>query len=457
MARPNSDAKAGYYPLSTEHLPGIAALITPGAGRILDPCAGEGAALQHLASAWTLTPYANELDHVRAASCREKFGALNAVQGDLRELRASRHVFSVLCCNPPYSHDVTESRTDKRTELALLKASWKWLQVEGLVLWVVYDYHLHDNPHALKFLATHCSTVEVYKLPGLHLRTYQQIVVVGRKLHPTAVNYDDLETRTASLKAKFDEAPQLVVHEKPVYKMPDPPNVQQFRFAPAKLTPDFALQAVQENGVHSTGRYQKLIAPPPPETLERPITLPKAAQVLMLIVSGFTNGITLQMNDGRTVMVRGTIQKTRALSDEEEILDATTGNVVGRKQTFTTRPRSVVTLLDTEGNVETLDTEADVVQFVEDHRAALFTYIKTHHEPLYTFDYGGIKPLLDGVRLPLGNELKPLFTTQKHIIAASYTALQHRKRILVAGEPGLGKTVIGTTLAAAIGKDRKPG
>ncbi|MCI0713718.1 MAG: DUF6094 domain-containing protein [Chloroflexi bacterium] len=463
MARVQADLKAGYYPINTDHLPHIARLFTPGAGKILDPCAGEGAALAYLAQAWGMTPYANELNQERYAQCRERFGALQAVQGDLRQLRASRNAFGVVYCNPPYSLDATADKAHKRTEFQMLGLSWKWVQPGGICLWVVYDYHLSQNPHALDFLTYHAAQVDVYRLPGLHLKQYQQILVVARKrlakLDPSA----DMREALAELTVKAENPRPITEVTKPLYELPTPPDHSRFQFAPATLTPDFALQAVEQAGVHLQNRFQKSIAPPPPETLERPITLPKAAQVLMLIVSGFTNGIVLELGDGRTVMVRGTIQRQRALTQQDEIVEPGSGQIIGRKQTFTTRPKSVVALLDDAGRIELLKDEADIVNFVETHREQLFDYVKTHHPPLYEFDYGGIRELVDGVRLPLKDEksglteLKPLFTTQRHMIAAAYTALQARHRVLISAEPGIGKSILGVTLAAAVGKDRQPG
>src|SRR5689334_13177836 len=116
MARTFSDEKAGYYPLDHAHLQHIRHLFAPGQGKILDPCAGEGNALAYLAEAWGLTPYANELNHQRYAECLRQFGGLQAVQGDLRELRSSQNVFSVVYCNPPYSLDSTADQPNKRTE-----------------------------------------------------------------------------------------------------------------------------------------------------------------------------------------------------------------------------------------------------------------------------------------------------------------------------------------------------
>ena len=184
MAHLQSQIKGGYYPLPPEHLPALASHFkavegvgSTNRGRILDPVAGEGDALQHLAQAWGLTPYANEIDADRAAACRDKFGLERAVCGDLMTLRTPNRAYSAVYVNPPYAEN-TGRADEKRREFEHLAHSWKWVQDGGFVLWVVYAQHMTQR--AAAFLAARSSRVDVYRLPGLHLGTYPQIVVVAK-------------------------------------------------------------------------------------------------------------------------------------------------------------------------------------------------------------------------------------------------------------------------------------
>src|SRR5438445_8812039 len=109
MTRLTSIEKGGYYAFPDEHLPALASLFAPSkrGGKLLDPCAGEGRALDYLARSWNLTPYANELDDARAADCKTLFGSKQTVQGDLYQLKASTASFVALWVNPPYQWQVT--------------------------------------------------------------------------------------------------------------------------------------------------------------------------------------------------------------------------------------------------------------------------------------------------------------------------------------------------------------
>jgi hypothetical protein len=52
MTRLTSIEKGGYYPYPEDHLPALASLFAPDThgGKLLDPCAGEGTALNYLAA-----------------------------------------------------------------------------------------------------------------------------------------------------------------------------------------------------------------------------------------------------------------------------------------------------------------------------------------------------------------------------------------------------------------------
>src|SRR5688572_8052129 len=129
MARAESKMVMGYLPIEERHYTALLSLVAPAipAVRLLDPFAGEGAFLQAAAQAWNVTPYANELDGERAATCINRFGSTQAVRCDVERLIASNNAFGVAWLNPPYDHDKT-AKDNKRIEFAYLRHSWKWLQ-----------------------------------------------------------------------------------------------------------------------------------------------------------------------------------------------------------------------------------------------------------------------------------------------------------------------------------------
>ncbi len=444
MPRLTSLEKGGYYAFPDEYLPAVASLFTPApdGGRLLDPCAGEGRALQHLSDAWKLTPYANELDTDRAAACQALFGPIQAVQGDLYTLRASLGSFPAIWLNPPYTWE-TGSGDDKRRELGMLKHAWKWLQAGGWMMWVVYAHHVTAD--AASFLAKHCKTVDVWRLPGLHLGEYVHVVVVAQEGTPP----QDPALFAQHILQDAANPRELTVLDTPRYAFPPPRTKQRFVFAPKVITPELALQAVQADGAQFGAGFQRLLQPPPPVENVRPVVRPRGGQLALVLAAGLFNGIVVQTEEGRAA-VRSTVEPVEQLVEGTELDES--DETTTEREVYRTRPQVTITLLDERGQITDMSGDAALVDFIGRHKTALLEYLDEHFSPLYNFDYGELAPILNQVQIK-GNHL---YQTQKHVIAATYTALQHRKGVIVVGEPGVGKTALGATLAIALRPHMKP-
>jgi hypothetical protein len=452
MPRLASLAIGSYYAFPDQHLPALASLFAPSesGGRLLDPCAGEGRALAHLADAWRLTPYANELDAGRAAQCRALFGA-RGVQGDLHHLRASHGAFSAVWCNPPYTAETTgrddEDGAGKRRELSMLKHCWPWAEPGGYVLWAVYAHHVSLD--AALFLARRSSAVDVWRLPGLHLGAYAQVVVVARvgraATDPAHIAAQIIEQRSAGA------WPELTMLLEPRYAFPRPAPCKSFVFAPEILTPDVVQAALETESAQAAAGFQALLDPPPPPEPVRPIVRPRGGQLALILAAGLFNGLVLDTPHGRAA-VRSTVEAVEQLvdsratgADGDESDEAQT-----ERQVYQTRPVVTITLLTAGGTVIDASGDEAAVRFIQENRQALLAYIDREMEPLYQFDYSPLAPVL--ARSKGGR----LYATQRHIVGACYAALQHQKSVIIAGEPGMGKTIVGATLAAALLPHMRP-
>ncbi|MBZ0315293.1 MAG: DUF6094 domain-containing protein [Anaerolineae bacterium] len=444
MPRLTSIEKGGFYAFNPAYLPHVAALFAPATqgGRLLDPCAGEGVALKHLAASWHLTPYANELDTERAAACVAKFGAVQAVQGDLFQLRTSTSGFLMAWVNPPYTWDMGSD--EKRRELSFLKHTFKWVQTGGFVAWVVYAHHV--TAEAAAVLAKNCSQVDIWEVPELHLGEYRQVVVIGRI---GQANHEPAAFAQKILQS-VQVPSQLEIMPEPRYQFPAPHPNPRFLFAPKILTPELMLAALQTGSVHQTAQFQNLLEPPPPLDDIRPIVQPRGMQIGLVLAAGMFNGLILEHGElGRTA-VRSTIRTVEELREAPEEVNEDDPTVTER-EVYRTRPVVTITLLTERGEMLPMTGDAALVTFIREHKAALLDYLNTHFKPLYDFNYACIAPSLNRVRIGKG-----LFATQKHVIAAAYTALQQRKGIYLVGEPGVGKSVMGATLAAAMQAHMQP-
>jgi hypothetical protein len=248
--------------------------------------------LQHLSDAWKLTPYANELDSERAAACQALFGPIQAVQGDLYTLRASLGSFPAIWLNPPYTWDMTNA-DDKRRELGMLKHAWKWLAPGGWMMWVVYAHHVTAD--AASFLARHCKTVDVWRLPGLHLGEYVHVVVVAQEGSPP----DEPAQFAQRILQDVANPRELTAQDVPLYSFPQPRTTRRFIFAPKVITPELALQAVQADGAQFGAGFQRLLEPPPPIENVRPVVRPRGGQLALVLAAGLFNGIVVPRRLGR--------------------------------------------------------------------------------------------------------------------------------------------------------------
>jgi hypothetical protein len=444
MSRLSAIEKGNFYPYPEDHLPALASLFTPDThgGKLLDPCAGEGAALHYLSNAWGLHPYANELDTERAAACVRLFGATQAVQGDLYQLRASTTGFVALWCNPPYVWDKTGS--DKRRELGMLKHSLKWLQSDGYALWCVYAHHV--TTEAASYLAARCSQIDIWKLPGLHLGEYTHVVVVARLGQPTV----DPDRRTLQLVelARGNGMPELTIQAMPRYEFPSPVSRKSFLFAPKVISPEIALQAVREGGAQFGSGFTTLLEPPAVSEEVRPVVRPRGRQLALILAAGMFNGLVLDADKGRAA-VRSTVEPVEELIETEG--DPEGGDEETAREVFQTRPRVTITLLSESGDVTDLSGDSALVDFIKAYKPVLMQYLDDHFKPLYSFDYSDLKPVL---AYPKGGKLYP---TQKHVIAACHTALMQRRGVILVGEPGTGKTIMGATVAVALQPQMQPG
>lgn len=447
MSRITSKVKGGYYPFAAEHIPAVTSLFAPASqgGLCLDPCAGEGEAIEALARALNLTPYANELDHDRAQACQARFGLTRAMQGDLFQLRTPHHAYQLLWINPPYTENVGGA-AEKRREFEMLKESWKWCQDGGYVAWVIYAHHLTER--AARFLLENSRAVDVYRVPGLHLNTYQQIVVIARKRPKPADPPPGLDAQSLALAARCadpDTLPELAQRDEAIYRFPAPFKPRRFYFHPEVITPDLVLPALEEFGAQRLSAFQAVPRTPPPAADLEPIVPPRGGQIGLILAAGVFNGLVLELDTGPAA-VRGVVRMAE--------VETTPEHLNGEQETYQRKAQVTITLLHRQGTVTTIEAaDSDrLVDFIKRHRSAFLRYLDDHSQPVYDFDYTELEPVFNRAfrNRPLpGRPVTGPFETQKHVAAAVYKTLQRRKSLVIIGEMGVGKTLLGSTLIGA--------
>ena len=442
MSRMENREVMGFYPIETRHHPAILSLVAPAtpATRILDPFAGEGEFLEVAANAWNVTPYANELDGERAATCIERFGPKQAVRCDAERLIASNNAFQLLWCNPPYDHDGASTPGNKRIELRYLRHSWKWAAEGGLMLWVVYQQHLTE--FAAEFLARNASRVDVWALPGKHLKEYQQIIVAaikGVQGNPEAL-YEQIMAQKAQ--------PRLLeAQPEPVYKLPPPHPISRFVFAPDTIDEQQGLRLIEEGGAWKTQGFQALLHIPQPSPQIEPVVAPRPGHMALVLAAGVTNGAVIDTEDYGQVAIRGKTQQVEQIARVEIEADPNDSERQVKKTTVRLKPTTTLTLLAGDGTVVEMDGDEALLGFITANKRALADYLSCKFKPMYTFDMNGIGGWLDRIRL---KGKYPMYAAQKHVVAAVTRGFQDRDSILLVGSMGTGKTLMGGSTAIAI-------
>ncbi|MEO0562748.1 MAG: DUF6094 domain-containing protein, partial [Chloroflexota bacterium] len=386
-----------------------------------------------------MTPYANELDGGRAEACIARFGPKQAVRCDVERLSASTGAFSVGWLNPPYDHDAA-AKDSKRVEFRFLRHSWKWIADGGLGLWCVYLHHLTED--AMSFLAKHTSRVDVWALPGKHLGEYSQVVVAavkGRHPNPEA-HYADIADQ------KANPLP-LTVQDEPVYKLPPPPKPTRFIFAPDVIDEAQGLRLLEAHGAWATNGFQALLEPPPPPSQIVPVVAPRPGHTALVLAAGVADGAVIESADYGTVAIRGKTQHVEQVARVEVESDPNDPDNQVKKTVIKLKPTTTLTLLSADGTTVEMEGDEALLDFITTNKTALAAYLNNKFEPVYRFDLNGLGRFLGRVRL---NGKYPLYTAQKHVIAAITKGLEHRKGILLSGQMGSGKTAMGSSAAAAI-------
>lgn len=189
--------KNGYFPTDEPTLERIASALEPAvtggalrALRALDPCCGEGAALQTLANhlracGAEVTSYGVELDEERAWHAKTLLGTV--AHADVHDVRISERSFGLLFLNPPYGDLVADAAHTgdakeggrQRHEKIFCRRTFNLLQPGGVLVLIVPFYVLDADLSTM--IARYFERVQVFMSPE---QQFKQCVLFGIKRRP---------------------------------------------------------------------------------------------------------------------------------------------------------------------------------------------------------------------------------------------------------------------------------
>jgi predicted RNA methylase len=431
MARLAAQEKLGYYPTPSAVIPLIASHLKRNGKpyRVLDPCAGTGAALAQLEEelGGNVETLGVELSPKRAEKL--KHNAEKALHTAWNGVLMTDASVALLFLNPPYDH--ARWATQKREEAEFLRRTVEKLQYGGVLAFLIPQHVLADRGTA-RLLAGHFDNLSVYRFPDEEYEAFGQVVVFGIR---TAWNPPDGEAIDAVREYADADLPQLTKGDGQ-YELPA---------SPAKI--NFRRQSLDAR--YKIGKASALGWPdglkdamkPKPEITMKPLIPPRKGHIAMLLASGMFRTTPI-VRDGDVTLLKGRAvkyqEKTETIED-----DTRTTRIVDKF-------RTTVGLIGPDGIRVVDNNEAELRRLMQEYGAEITEKI-LETEPLYNFDPTDEEWEMLGTlsknRDPLPGQDEPgLLPSQKHLAMAGLRSLQDDNTLLIQGEMGVGKTTIAAAL-----------
>lgn len=338
MARYQSQAKKGYYKTPTHLLPVIASYLTcaaPESVRILDPCAGEGEAVETLGTILGLSHtqiYANELDEPRAHACRER--GLVTVCGDgVVELRTVLGGFQCLFINPPYDQ---EGDGTGRTEYKFLQCV-RYLAHNGILVYVVPLGILRDE-RIIRRLAGGFHDIRVLRFPDDDYAAYGQCVMFARR------GRGDTALETHRLLTELANPPVLGDAVGHTWNIPAPTvlALPTFAFFSQNLTEPLITELVATHVARKECAFGLDRQPQRPARSLMPL---RSGHQAVTLATGLMDGIFRDPGTGNLLVISG---KTEVLETRSDEIDDEGRDVRRIRKT----PQAVVTAFDVTASMQ---------------------------------------------------------------------------------------------------------
>jgi hypothetical protein len=331
--------RGGFYPAPPEVVAHAATFLRPPVDQLfsmLDPCAGEGAALRQLGELLGCPPtqtFAIELDDSRAERvCASLPDAHVLAPASFFGCRASRNSFPLIWLNPPFD----DAYGGHRVEEHFLRTATEWLVPGGVMALVCPEDVAGDYSETRRHFATYYENCRIVPFPEKH-RKFNEVIVFGQKCaKPRGGQRDSLAWESVQAPKGF------------VYHIPPGLGPRIFQ----KVEPTES--ELQHLLAHSPLRGH--LTTPPEIPLPSPPLALGIGHVALLLASGQLDGV-VQPEGQAPHVVRGTSRKREYVADITEIenVDGSTT----KKTTLAEKIELVVRTIDLTGRMQThLETAA---------------------------------------------------------------------------------------------------
>lgn len=208
-------ARMGYFPTDLSHVKMLKdAIIFPEAPvNLIDPCCGEGLALQAFAKGVKARTYGIEIDEVRGEEAQRRIQRVG--YGSFFHSRISLNAFQGLWLNPPYL-SVPSEHGSKRLEKAFLADSIRHLQVGGIMIYIIPYYRA--TPDVCRVLCENFTDLRVHRFIGKEFERFKQVAIIGKKIERREA--EKMAKRLSEYMLDADKIPLITDLPKDCYEMP---------------------------------------------------------------------------------------------------------------------------------------------------------------------------------------------------------------------------------------------
>jgi hypothetical protein len=275
--------KMGYYPLPESEAVKLSSLLAyTQPASVIDPCVGQGAALNLITSRAPVRRYGVELDAERA--CVARASGIETIQGNTFDAIAKPESFSLLYLNPPYDSEIG-SVANRRMEGIFLEHTYRRLIMGGVLILVVPFERLHD---CAGILSSHFTALNVFRMTDPESVQYRQIAILGVRhdVRGAALETNKRQLQDTGSYGSFQKVPELQPGVCQPYSVPQSGEATlSYRGLPYDLLEDLLPQSPAWKQV------APLLLPNSDVATGLPITPLHGGHVGLLCTAGLLNGV----------------------------------------------------------------------------------------------------------------------------------------------------------------------
>lgn len=208
-------ARMGYFPTDLSHVQIIKdAIVFPEEQvNLIDPCCGEGLALQAFAKGVKARTYGIEIDEVRGEEAQRRLQRVGF--GSFFHSRISLNAFQGLWLNPPYL-SVPSENGSRRLEKSFLADSIRHLQLGGIMVYIIPYYRA--TPDVCRVLCENFTDLRVHKFIGKEFERFKQVAFIGRKIERREA--EKMAKKLSEYMLDAEKLPLITDLPKECYEMP---------------------------------------------------------------------------------------------------------------------------------------------------------------------------------------------------------------------------------------------